>query len=882
MATDYNTISYTGDIEPIPDNFPNERAFAQAFQEWGNRRNLQLLINQSKSLGIYNDDNTNSGTVNNLAQTPDKVTVSTPINTGQKTGKNLIDQNFPGKRKDNPLSYYSSYTYSLTLYMVTPEFMNEFTSGSAAGTLPTNRLSTNQIFVVAQSGGINNSVDNRALTFSKSLGPNQQGLDFYIDDLNYTTSLPGGPKGQTTSTDTRFKIIEPNGFTFLQDLTIASNRLNNISPIANASTTKPLALDQNYILSIRYYGYDVAGNLIQSQSANSNFSDPSAAAERHLPIKISNVKFKLDEKATIYTVEATNLSEQVAAGKSRGIVEQQTSVSGSTVQDVLLGGTGGAVGLLEVINGVNQDKKDKNKIVDLPIEYGIEFIGKDNPIAKAKLIDDKDFESRISKMSSVSSTSESNIKTSYKAVTVNTTARSLSIAAGTPILQAIDNIIVKSDFVTSALTQVNTGSPESKTVQNASKKPLQWYSINPVVTVKGMDKKTNAWSYKIVYQISVYDIPYARTPYASSKVKYPGPFKYYGYFLTGENTEILEYEQIYDNLYTITTTKTTNASPVSESEIRKTGVPLVAQPSNTDAVGGKIFKGSEINESVRAVLYSPADRALAKIKILGDPDYIMSVVGVNQNATGKGVAAESANKLYGPDNSINPFGGQVFIQIMFNTASDYQNNGLMDVSDKIQFYATSSVSDAGIKGIVYKVNFVESTFSRGLFTQVLDCTIVESDQLITDSDKPVTERTTNSTTSGSNRSARTSTGTNVTDKKYDIRAPKYSSDEEADLAWEQSNYTRDPDYFGGLAGTSPSTPTNTRNPQPRQQSANDDQDSVNRQNVESIYQVAPDPTRSNVENAQLQLQSNIAANRASTALQPLQGTNRTGSSVRRF
>lgn len=867
MATDINSISYTGSAEPVEKDYPNEREFAQAFQEWGNRRNLQLLINQGKALNL--DDNQNAGTPSASAKSPATVNITTPANTGQKTGKNLVDQNFPGKRKDNPLSYYSSYTYSLTLYMVTPEFMNEFTNGPAAGTLPANRISSNQIFVVAQSGGTNNNVDSRALTLSKNLGPNQQGLDFFIDDLAYTTTLPGGPKGQTTATDLTFKIIEPNGFTFLQDLTIASNRLNTISPIIKSKSTVPLALDQNYIISIRYYGYDVSGNLMQSVPGPTNFSDPKAASERHLPIKISNIKFKLDEKSTTYTVVATNLSEQVAFARSKNTIEQQTSVSGTTVKDALLGGSGGAIGLLQVINGVNKDKKDKNKLIESPNEYTIEFIGKDNPIANSLLIDDTAFESRISKMSSVSSTDQSNISASFKAVTVNTKARSLSIAAGTSIIQAIDNIIIKSDFITSALNQVNTGAPETKTVGNASKKPLQWYSINPVVTIKGMDPKTNVWSYKINYQIGVYDIPYARTPYANAKVKYPGPYKYYGYFLTGENTEILEYEQIYDNLYTITTTKTTGESKTSVSDIKKTGVQNTPGPSNDSVVGGKIGRGSEVNESVRAVLYSPGDRAIAKIKILGDPDYIMSIVGVNQNITSS--ASSSANALYGPDNSINPFGGQVFIQIMFNITTDYQNNGVMDISDKIQFYDNPIVADSGIKGVVYKVNQVDSTFSKGLFTQLLECIIVESNQLLTETDKKSVERITDKSKTGTGTT--TSRALNVTEKqKYDVREPN-------------------PDYFSGLSGTSQSAASQSTAPQSAatvpskanlQESANDDQRTVNRNNVESLYTVEPNSLRTDEENAKLQEKADLAAERAGTALQSMPGSTRTGSGVRRF
>jgi hypothetical protein len=805
---------------------------------------------------LVSDDNPNAQKPNIGAKSPATINVPTTNTTGQKTGKSLVDQNFPGRRKDNPLSSYSSYTYSLTLYMVTPEFVNEFINGPAAGTFPANRVESNQIFVVAQSAGVNNNVDSRAITLSKKLGPNQQGLDYFIDDLTYTTGMPGA-NGSTTQSSVFFKITEPNGFTFLENLVDAANYLSNISSLVKSSVTKPEAGGFPYILSIRYYGYDATGSLVQSKEHGSHtkFSDPTAVAERHLPMTLRDVKFKLDDKATIFTIEGFNISEQAAFQKSNGIVEQQVSVSGSTVSDALLGGVG-SKGLLQVINSINQDKKDKNKIVTIPNEYTIEFVGKDNPIAKSKLIDDKSFESRISKMSSVASTNQSNIKASYKAVTVNTSAKSLSIAAGTPILQAIDNIIVKSDFITSSLNKVNTGSPETKTKNNESTKPLQWYSINPVVTYKSMDPKTNTWAYKINYQISVYNVSYIRSPYVSKKIKYPGPFKYYAYYLTGENTEILEYEQTYNFLYQELIGKSTSSSELSSADIKSTGNSRISsQPSNSSPVGGNLFKGSEINESVKASLNSPVDQANAKIKILGDPDYIMNSVGVNQNV-GK-TASTSATKFYGPDNSINPFSGQVFIQIMFNTTSDYQNNGVMDISDKIQFYdkknGAKEIEDNGIKGVVYTLFEVESTFSKGSFTQVLNCNIAPEMMLLTEDDKKPVERTSSTSTGTNNSSVRV--GNNTVADQDDAYLGSVIANQEA--------ISQVQNFEKGLPG------------------ADDDKNPVNIKNIEQIYKVPYDPTRSDSENAQLQVQSNRDANRAAAALAPLFGTNRTSSDIRR-
>jgi hypothetical protein len=103
--------------------------------------------------------------------------------------------------------------------------------------------------------------------------------------------------------------------------------------------------------------------------------------------------------------------------------------------------------------------------------------------------------------------------------------------------------------------------------------------------------------------------------------------------------------------------------------------------------------------------------------------------------TSFGVKSTSASKFYGKDSSINPSGGQVFIQIVFNMATDYGSDGLLDITDQLQFYKTDKVKKAGIDGIVYMVVKVESTFSKGTFTQVLECLLVDEAHLVTENSK---------------------------------------------------------------------------------------------------------------------------------------------------
>ena len=67
--------------------------------------------------------------------------------------------------RQNPLGQYSSYTYNITLYMATPEAINNF--------VETGQFDPNDdFFIVAQSGGVG-SEQKRGITIDGNVGPNE-------------------------------------------------------------------------------------------------------------------------------------------------------------------------------------------------------------------------------------------------------------------------------------------------------------------------------------------------------------------------------------------------------------------------------------------------------------------------------------------------------------------------------------------------------------------------------------------------------------------------------------------------------------------------------------------------------------------------------------
>jgi hypothetical protein len=197
--------------------------------------------------------------------------------------------------------------------------------------------------------------------------------------------------------------------------------------------------------------------------------------------------------------------------------------------------------------------------------------------------------------------------------------------------------------------------------------------------------------------------------------------------LTGQNSEVLEYNQNYDGLYYSIHSISTSAEKEGTRKQNSSQAPT--QPVNTsgdsDPSGGGQNDGSKLADSVRSMLYSPADLTIGKIKIIGDPDFLMTSPGVKNKA--------AVAKVYGSssDGSVDPLVGQTFVEMKFNMASDYAPNGLLDVSDQLQFYKSNRPKSAGIEGIVYQVYKVESSFSRGSFTQWLEAFMPLEDSLVT-------------------------------------------------------------------------------------------------------------------------------------------------------
>lgn len=668
----------------------------------------------------------------------DNAVTQGPVTTTNSNGPYRTDL-----RRKNPLSELSSYTYIITLYMVTPEAANYFTQYNR---LPPYNGGANRYFIVAKSGGINNEAEPRGLTFNPSEpGPKKPGLDFYIDDLNIETYMlaQDGSKTATLSNKISFKVIEPEGFTFLTKLSELSATINQLSPSLQenrTSITLPNLYQQHYIIGIKFYGYNPDGT-IKENNQEVYTGDNYVLFERLFPVKPQNVTFRLVPKnPIIYNWEGVVLGGQVALGSKHGVLNSPANIEGETVGEILGSAPNESPpkSLIGWLNN-NQLKLKEQGYIDKPTTYSINWLDKETDseiksIFSSKMNDKDKLINEKAPMATVQSIQDITIKQSTDDANnkINTNVKSINVPYGKPIVSTIDQIIINSQYVkdkasivtnsaiaTTIDPNLGASSNASGTAQNSpGGSSLKWYAIKPLVTCNGRDSKTNDWAYNITYEISSYDVPYVKNQFIFKKSNYYGPIKQYDYFFTGKNTEVINYEQEYNNLfYTIVPP---SATVENKASVGTNGFSSPARVGrvNTDASMGT-NNDNDIAGAVRASLYSVKDAVRVNLKIMGDPDFLMDSIG---SAT----QPENISKFYSINNSINPYSGQLFIEINFGLAEDYGSNGLMDLDPKkvVGFYSDQDRKALGTNGIIYRVNKVDSVLSKGKFEQTLELYLV--------------------------------------------------------------------------------------------------------------------------------------------------------------
>jgi len=653
----------------------------------------------------------------------------------------------PGRRESNPLRHLASYTYQLSLYMISPEAYEAFVNSGRkdVNVLRRGILSSTEngnepnreegIYLVAQSSGMG-PPEFRAPGFE---------FDYFIDNLSCKSSINGAQtQGPVAMTEITFQITEPYGFSFVTNLRNAQEKINKAA--GNPPNENPTR--QFYILGIRFFGWDQAGNqltgneIIDGEILDPHASGTGALFENYLDIVISELKFKLDGRSTVYNIKAASTNISSVVNVTKGTTTKPLEVIGSTVRDMISGPSG-------LLTNLNKEQKDlaDNGTVQYPITYKVQWLGNDaEEIALSNMVTGNQTNKNNQPGTNAKNTDESNPSEEITAKP-NKDAQRKDFSSGLPITQIIEQIIVSSSYLQDALTKnykdsnefdPETNKPDSVTGKN---KKVKWFNISPRIQNIKWDYLRKDWVYDIVYVIQTYMIPVVNNLYVANTENYYGPHKRYEYWYTGKNTEIIAYEQALDNAYFNTFIDYPEPNDNSNNTGNAATNQELSSPNMVNTTPGGDQTGSQGTPSLSAAnsfrtsLYDPQNFARAKIQILGDPDYLMQ--DVQQSTT----LNSSLEKFYGPNFTINPNGGQVFIEIDFKEAVDYTKTGTSDLSfkfgrgvtgapgtlsinDSIEFwrYPNESLQEE-IKGLSYLLHTVVSTFQGGSFRQQLTAAV---------------------------------------------------------------------------------------------------------------------------------------------------------------
>lgn len=599
----------------------------------------------------------------------------------------------------NILDQFSSYTYSISIYLMSPELYSQLRR--------TKQRRLDGAYLLMQSGGA--PVGGRNQEFP---------LDFYIDNLEIQHVAPGKGTGMAhNATTLRFTVFEPNGISLLDRLYAATNKYVGTGPGSTSQSTRNKNYAaQNYLMVIRWYGYDaqgqlVTGNTISNQNA---VTDANAVVEKFIPFQLTNIKFKIANKVTEYDVEGACPQDIMGLGRGRGTIPYNIELTATTLQNLVGGNASYArgqdpdaaareaaqperaapdkanaapsptlvTGLTQALNAY-QEELVKQRIYTKADVYEIRISHPE--LANAKVTPPGPPNKKYSP--NVNANSAGQAKNPDQQA-VNTNAKTSSATAGMSIVSFLDLAVRSTDYITKQQTKLRTkdknGKPINTPQSSAAASGVAWYrigvSIEPIGTE--IDPKRNDLPYKIVYEIAPYGVNEVKSEYFPKGV-FRGTQKRYAYWFSGENTSILDFEQQFNYLYYITV-NSAQAPPIPAGNANYHEV----EKRNYQAASGQSSQGTEDGEFEPAAnaadyLYSPADQAQVKLNIIGDPAWIAQ--GEIWSGTRSPNTSQTGNvdpyfDAFLPDGTINFDSQEALFELSFNKPADYDlASGVMQV-----------------------------------------------------------------------------------------------------------------------------------------------------------------------------------------------------------
>lgn len=593
--------------------------------------------------------------------------------------------------------------------------------------------------------------------------------DFYIDSVTVETQCVGKGTGAAhLATNLKFTVVEPQGITLLERMYEA---VANMEPRDAAGKVNYTAA--TYLMVLRFYGYDESGNIVYPVKGGldspANTSDPSAVVEKFIPFIIAKVNWTIGTKTVSYDFEAAPVGQNIGGGSSRGTIPYDVQLVDSTVGGLLGGNakysTGTAPnanpgasttappatqasvraldnaiaagtppppsaaaapspkkviteGLMGAMNDFQRELVQRGTYL-IADEYSIEFVGipalasaADISAAKIQLPNVK----KDTKQSPMRKPDPANLK--QDTISVDYENRNFSITAGQQILQVIELVIRNSSYIGKQKLVIE-GPDGKQQLNQQTTKNVTWFTISMSSERKGFDDNRNDYAYKIKYTVSPYLVKNLDSQYFPT-TKFTGVHKSYPFWFTGQNTAVKDYQETLNTMFVSTLSGSGPGTSVT-AQLRKKYtssmsdlVKYVYSPRSGESSFGAEGKELEPNANAAEILYNPSDLASAKVRIIGDPAWIMQ--GSQFKPLTATTVYPAARTGFEADGSISFDSQDILFEMLWQRPEDYDlSTGVADP------YKTQIGPDKKpLQSRVYIATKVTSEFKGGSFEQTLD------------------------------------------------------------------------------------------------------------------------------------------------------------------
>lgn len=300
-------------------------------------------------------------TAGNSSQTPQPIVQDdkTPVSTTTTQQAANVQGNLSNldaiKPEPNILDQFASNTWSASVYLLSPAQYTEL--------VRTKKRNVNGYNLLFQSGGAPNNVGGfqgatnpgyQAKTTAdggnQTVAPGVPGStgpdagrnpafsqDFYIDNISFENALPG-KQTQTSHmiSNLKFTVVEPANITLLDRIYAAVQDMAQTTSAKNKNVNYTAT---QYLMVIRWYGYDINGNLVAGKKApdQHGLSDTNAIVEKFIPFLIRKVNWSVSNKLVSYEFDCAPVGQIIGGGTRRGTIPYDVQLTSRTVGDLLAG-----------------------------------------------------------------------------------------------------------------------------------------------------------------------------------------------------------------------------------------------------------------------------------------------------------------------------------------------------------------------------------------------------------------------------------------------------------------------------------------------------------------------------------------------------------------